>query len=244
LGARAKQLRELRRYVDPREAERVSDTCAEGLIAFLGGFFTGEGSFGLANRASACIHLRADDAPLLETLQRRFDLGRISFSRPRDANPSVRWNICRKADLPRAIALLDAAMLRGRKRREFEAWRIGAAESARGRQRDNVVIANAQSALRETRSYVERNVELPEPPSGRNAYVGVLHAFAAEAAAGSLSATAYERARERHPEWPTRNTIAAAFGSWAAALEAASVGAPVSARPLESTRCFSPPLAM
>jgi hypothetical protein len=64
----------------------------------------------------------------------------------------------------------------------------------------------------------------------RSAYLQVLQAFAAEAPEGELTATTYARARERHPEWPTRNTIAAAFGGWARALEAAGLGSRVTDR--------------
>jgi hypothetical protein len=236
LGTHARQLRELRRYVDGADAQGVAQPCADGVIAFLGGFFTGEGSFSLDHRAAACIHVRADDAPLLAALHRRFDLGRVSLSTPPDANPSVRWTICRKAELPRAIALLDAAMLRGRKRREFEAWRIGAAEFARGRDRDGAVIERAKAALQEARSYAERAIELPGPTPASETYASVLRAFAAEKPAATLTASAYEHARERHPEWPTRNTIAAAFGGWARALEAAGLGSRASGRARSSLR--------
>jgi hypothetical protein len=64
----------------------------------------------------------------------------------------------------------------------------------------------------------------------RSAYLQVLQAFAAEAPEGELTATTYARARERHREWPTRNTIAAAFGGWARALDAAGLGSRASGR--------------
>jgi hypothetical protein len=159
-----------------------------------------------------------------------------NLSTPSNANPSARWTVCRRAELPRAISLLDAAFLRGRKRREFEAWRIGAAEYARGRDRDEAVIDAARAALHEARSYVERDVVLPSEVSAETAYVAVLGAFAAEEPVGKLTATAYARARERHPEWPTRNTIALAFGGWARALEAAGLGSRVSGRARSGAR--------
>jgi hypothetical protein len=162
--------------------------------------------------------------------QERFRLGRISYSTPPNVNPSVRWTVCRRAELSQLIALLDAAWLRGRKRREFSAWRMGAAEFARGPERDERIVESAASALREARSYVEREIVLPAPISGHEAYVAVLRAFAAEEPAATLTATAYTRAREDHPEWPTRDTIALAFGGWARALEAAGLGSRVSDR--------------
>jgi hypothetical protein len=236
LEALAGRLRELRRYVDRNEGPGIRDVGTGDVgdvVAFLGGFFTGEGSFSLDHRALACIHLRADDAPLLEMLQQRFGLGSIGRSTPAQGNPTVRWTVCRKAELPRAIALLDAAILRGRKRQEFEAWRPGAAEYARGRARDERVIESAKRSLQDARTYVERAVVLPQVSSGRAAYVEVLRTFAAEQSAGELTATAYAAARHRHPEWPTRNTIAAAFDGWARALEAAGLRSRVSARARE-----------
>jgi hypothetical protein len=230
LRASATELRNLRPYVDRAERGSVAEGQVDGLTSFLGGFFTGEGSFGLDGRAVACVHLRADDADLLRTFQQRFELGRVTVSTPTGLNPSVKWTVGRRAELPRAIALLDAAVLRGRKRREFEAWRIGAAEYARGRDRDEAVIEAARAALHEARSYVERDVVLPSQVPAETAYVEVLGAFAADAPDGKLTATAYERARERHPEWPTRNTIASAFGGWARALDAAGLGARVTDR--------------
>jgi hypothetical protein len=235
LRAHAAELRDLRRYVDRSEDPRRSQRRPDGLLASLGGFFTGEGSFGLDGKAVACIHLRADDAELLRTFQQCFGMGRVSLLTPSNANPSVRWTICRRAELPRAIALLDAALLRGRKCREFQAWRIGAAEYARGTSRSNAVIAEARAALHEARSYVEPDIALPEPVSGQTAYLAVLRDFADEAD-GELTATVYAGARERHPEWPNRNTIAAAFGGWARALEAAGLGSRASGRARSGAR--------
>jgi hypothetical protein len=236
LRAHATDLRVLRRYVDRPEGGCVSERRADGLTAFLGGFFTGEGSFSLDGRAVACIHLRADDADLLRTFHKRFELGRINLSTPTGLNPSVKWTVGRRAELSRAIALLDAALLRGRKRREFEAWRIGAAEYARGRDRDEAVIEAARAALHEARSYVEGDVVLPSQVSSETAYLAVLGVFPAEEPVGKLTATAYVRARERHPEWPNRNTIASAFGGWARALEAAGLGSRVTGRARSGAR--------
>jgi hypothetical protein len=72
--------------------------------------------------------------------------------------------------------------------------------------------------------------------AARNAHIQLLRTFAAESAEGNLTASAYARARESHPEWPTRNTIAAAFGGWASALEAAGLGSRVSGRARSGVR--------
>ena len=76
--------------------------------------------------------------------------------------------------------MLEAAVLRGRKRREFEAWRIGAAEYARGRNRDEAVIAAAAESLARARAYTERPVVLPTRDPPTEAYIDVLRAFADE----------------------------------------------------------------
>jgi hypothetical protein len=223
----AEELRRLRRYVDQPSglgSPLAAQDAQEGLTAFLGGFFTGEGTFGLSGRALACVHLRADDADLLRGFRDQFGIGKLAFSTPRGANPTVRWDLCRKAEVPHAMAVLDRAMLRGRKRREFEAWRVGAAEYARGRDRDRAIIAAAAATLHRARTYVDRAIALPVPGSGVGSSRAVLQAFAAEVTDGALTCTAYELARARHPEWPTRNTITLAFGSWAEALRAAGLG--------------------
>jgi hypothetical protein len=233
LRASAEELRRLRRYVDPdlsrRTDDRVAQPASVALSGFLGGFFTGEGSFSLHGSARMSVHLRADDADLLWTLRDAFGIGRVSTSMPRGVNPSARWSVTRRAELPRAIAMLDAAVLRGRKRREYGARRIGAAEYARGRDRDDDVIAAAARALAEARAYSELPLVLPTQRSPVETYIDVLRAFADEAPDGELTCTAYARARAGHPEWPTRNTLTVAFGAWEKALAAAGLGARASA---------------
>ena len=199
---------------------------SDGLVAFLGGFFTGEGSFSLRGRAAASIHLRGDDAGLVRAFRDAFAVGRVSVATPSGATPTVRWTVCRRAELRQAIAMLDAAVLRGRKRREFEAWRIGAAEYARGRDRDEAVIAAAAESLARVRAYTERPVVLPTPDPPTEAYIDVLRAFADEVPDGRLTCTAYTHARASHPEWPTRNTLALAFGTWEHALRRRRLGRP------------------
>jgi len=133
--------------------EHVPTPPDDGLSAFLGGFFTGEGTFSLQGRAMAGIHLRADDLDLVRSFGYAFRIGRVSVATPTGVTPTVRWTVCRRTELREAIAMLDAAVLRGRKRREFEAWRIGAAEYARGRDRDETVIAAAAESLARARAY-------------------------------------------------------------------------------------------
>jgi hypothetical protein len=154
-----------------------------------------------------------------------FGVGRVSVSTPPGVTPTVRWTVCRRAELHEAIAMLDAAVLRGRKRREFEAWRIGAAEYARGRSRDEAAITAAAESLARARAYTDRPVVLPTRDPPTETYIDVLRTFADEVPDGRLTCTAYAHARASHPEWPTRNTLALAFGNWEQALSAAGLGA-------------------
>ena len=63
-----------------------------------------------------------------------------------------------------------------------------------------------------------------DPPT--EAYIDVLRAFADEVPDGRLTCTAYAHARASHPEWPTRNTLALAFGSWEAGARRRRIGRP------------------
>ena len=67
----------------------------------------------------------------------------------------------------------------------------------------------------------ERAAQPREPP--KRAYADVLRQ-AAESTNGALTSTTYTTARGMNPSWPNCDTIARAFGSWAAALEAAGLG--------------------
>lgn len=89
-------------------------------------------------------------------------------------------------------------------------------------------VARAAARLSESRAH--RGPRQPPGTGGqdgrsaREAYLVVLRAFAAERPDGALTCTAYAQARAGHPEWPTRNTLALAFGTWAQALAAAGLG--------------------
>jgi hypothetical protein len=134
-----------------------------------------------------------------------------------------------------AVRLFEAAELRGRKRREFEVWREAAQERAfarmAGRPWDRARVQRVSGQLTALRAY--RGPRHPAHPAARataagqawRAYIDVLRAFADEALGGKLTCTAYTRARTGHPEWPTRNTLTIAFGTWEKALAAAGLGA-------------------
>jgi hypothetical protein len=230
----ADRLRAVRRYV--KAPPPALDGPAEELLAYFGGFFSGEGCFGLSGLVPrAVIKVRQDDRSILELFAGSFGVGAVSDQRAyANPNPSATWMICATDELAPAVRLFEDAQLRGRKRREFEVWRDAAHERAVarvvGRRWDRARVADAAERLTALRAYrpprdPARATSLDEARhAARKAHIQVLRAFAADAAQLELTATAYARARETHPEWPHRNTIATAFGGWARALDAAGLG--------------------
>jgi hypothetical protein len=72
----AATLRDVRRYVN--SPSPALDGSAEDLLAYLGGFFSGEGCFGLSGlQPRAVVKLRRDDRAILELFASRFGLGRV-----------------------------------------------------------------------------------------------------------------------------------------------------------------------
>ena len=182
------------------------------------------------------MHLRRDDRAILELFAARFGVGTVrDRAAYRRDNPGATWLICATDELRAAVRLFEAAGLRGRKRREFEAWREAAEERGfarlAGRRWDRARVQRVADRLAALREY--RGPRHPPAPAdaataadvARRAYVDVLRTFADETPEATLTCTAYARARAGHPEWPTRNTLTAAFGSWEKALAAAGLGA-------------------
>jgi len=117
--------------------------------------------------------------------------------------------------MPATVRLFEAAVLRGRKRREFEAWRAAAEErvwariARRPADRARIGLAGDRlPALRTYRPPTESFVATERARDARQAYIDVLRAFADELPDGMLTCAAYTLARASHPEWPTRNTLA------------------------------------
>jgi hypothetical protein len=228
----AEQLHFLRRYVDPARHLPRWSVSEPGLVQYIGGFFTGEGSFYLSRKsARMTINLRSDDRPLLELLAAETGLGKIyTTSAWRSSRPASRWIVGSRDQLPAAIALLRRAGLRGRKKREFAAWRAGALEfisaHRQERPRDPATVEESARALLEARRY-----HRPMPgtihtghvgPSTPEVFIEILRAWS-DRHTEPLSCTAYMKARCANPDWPSRAAITAAFGSWAGALEAAGL---------------------
>jgi hypothetical protein len=244
MARNAEALRSARRYVNTPPPALGGPV--EALLWYLGGFFSGEGYFGLSRlRPQAVIKLRGDDRSILELFASRFDVGLVrNHPGYGGDHPSVTWRIGAARDLSRTICVFDAAQLRGRKRREFEVWRQAAYERAHARitrrRADRVRLERVAGDLRllreyrpppddafETRSDAERDAQV--------AYVEILRALAAEVPAGPLTCGAYSRARKDHAEWPNRDTITRAFGGWAQALRAAGLDSRLSARSARKT---------
>lgn len=100
---------------------------------WLAGFADGEGCFYIGSRqgsrwlCSFRIRLRFDDAPILEEIQARTGLGRLSrIERRGDANPECSWVVHRKRDIQRLVEVFDAFPLRAKKRRDYVIWREAA----------------------------------------------------------------------------------------------------------------------
>jgi LAGLIDADG DNA endonuclease family protein len=224
-------IRQVRRYVDLPPA--AIDGPADAMLAYLGGFFSGEGSFGLSGlQPRAVIKLRRDDRSILELFEAHFSIGRVrDRASCGGGNPAVTWLICATDELQTAVSVFEAAQLRGRKRREFEVWRRAAKERAAarsaGRRWSCDRVALIARRLSELRAYRPQSEDISKPDAARDAritYAGVLRTFAAEVIDRPLTCSAYAEARKRHPEWPTRNTIALAFGTWDAGLRAVGLG--------------------
>jgi hypothetical protein len=233
----ARQLQDLRTYRDPLDVPPYPATDREGFVWYLGGFFTGEGSFYISySSARTIVKVRRDDRPLLVGLAGVTGLGKV-YDHPASgrSRPSASWVVLAQPQLPEMCELLADGRLRGRKHREFVVWRAGVEEFTRsrlaGRTRDPEVIEAAAEGLRYVRRYVDRPFT-PSPDDAelkRGALLNMLREWAATCPS-PLASTAYEQARRSNRHWPTRNTIVLEFGPWHAALEAAGVADRASAR--------------
>jgi hypothetical protein len=183
-------IRDVRRYV--KSPPPALDGPARDVLADLGGFFSGEGSFSLnALQPRAIVKVRRDDRAILDLFAAHTGLGKVrEHAGYGNDNPSVTWLICATDDMDAAVRLFEAAELRGRKRREFEVWREAAQERAfarlAGRRWDRVHVqrvADDLAALRRYRAPADVIRALgphAEAGAAREAYVDVLRACAGE----------------------------------------------------------------
>lgn len=224
LARLASLLRQERAY-DPVAA--TADGPSEVDLDYLAGFITGEGSFLFVDRKPRfAIHLRADDGPLLRRIADQVGIGSLYHNRAYESSaPSITWTVHRRPELLPLVELLDGIGLRGRKLRQYEAWRPGAVEAGtswfEGHLPRREVIDASRESLRRASAYdgpcSVLSVEAPHERRRRK-HLDALRRWLASCPE-DLTCTAYDAQRERG--WPNRDTITRTFGSWARALELA-----------------------
>jgi hypothetical protein len=142
---------------------------------------------------------------------------------------ALSWRIGRLSELRHLVDVLDACPPRGRAGRVYAAWRqLVVLESRGGAARRRLA-----AEIRQRRAYrpgFEAGPARGARDRSRRRCLAALEQWA-RAYPGGGSARAYEDWRAwSSPDAPTRNTVAAAFGSWRTALEAAGID-PVVAMP-------------
>ena len=116
----------------------------------------------------------------------------------------------------------------GRKRRTYEAWRelVLRTVELQGDRRRSDERRRLARAVRDTRTYIPPSIDVRAlNPSGSDTKARVIRALQAwmSESGPPYTATTYTRYRGMHRDLPTRDTVARAFGSWRAGLEAAGV---------------------
>jgi hypothetical protein len=223
LGPLAAELRTLHRSIAP--ADCSVDITDSALAAFLAGFASAEAHFGVTDRGSPVftVNLRADDGPLLRLFQERFGVGRVEDVPPyRSSKAAASWRVCRLAELKELVGWFDRYPPRGRAGYVYAAWRELVMSEARTAQVGRAFAVE----IRRRRRYQPGLDLVDRAPGGARRRQRGLDALLRWAESNEYpgSATHYERWRRSvDRSAPTRNTIAAAFGSWLAALEAAGL---------------------
>lgn len=229
----ARDLRAHRGFGDPWRAQTLVDISLSHVDQFLGGFATAEAHFGAAIPPAAPsfrINLRRDDRPILDFFAVTYGIGRVrEYARTSAGLPVASWYVKSCDDLLRLASILDRNPPRGRQGRVYRAWRelLDFVAERRGRR-----CTAAEKMHRRELAWlvrVERAYARPEPlpdrdrgQETRDRCVVALRQWA-HGSPTSYTATSYVGCRGQETGWPTRNTIARAFGSWHAALEAAGL---------------------
>jgi len=216
----AAELRALHRSIRPVPCP--VDITASELAAFLAGFASAEAHLGATREGSPvfAINVRADDAPLLTLFQRTFDVGYLRDIAPRGSSrQAFSWRMGKLNDLRRLVTWLDRYPPRGRAAHVYAAWR----ELVMLDPRPSVVRRALAIETGRRRRFVpglDRIEREPRDERRRRRCEAALRRWAlSDDYPGS--AGAYERWRRASARRaPNRNTIAAAYGSWLAALEA------------------------
>jgi hypothetical protein len=220
LAELAAELRDLRN-------RRVSAPCpvdisTERLRAFFSGFASAEAHFGVnpGGHPFCTINLRADDAALLALFRDAFGLGYLRDVPARGTSrQAVSWRVGRLTALRELVHVLDAYPPRGRAGNVYRPWRELILTQVR-----TPTVKRAFAVYIGCRRRFVPGLDRFETPAAHLRRVDrCAEALRAWAASGDYPGSSgnYERWRKRvSKSWPTRNTIAAAYGSWLAALEA------------------------
>jgi hypothetical protein len=226
MRAASAELLTRRAYVPADPAIDITVPPRDALRDYLGGLLSGDGHFSLSGgRASMTLKQRQDELPLLLAIRRSVGLGSVHEGRTGPGNPRAMWVVSGRRACHLLAQLLDST-IRGRKAAEFTIWSRTLAAIALDRASASSVVAAADAELKDLRRYRSPVGRLRRPalPRVSEQYiVGALLEFAAERDAALDSTNYMAIRRERHPEWPSRDTVTRHFGSWYAALEAAGL---------------------
>jgi hypothetical protein len=220
LSALAARMRELHRSVVPVPCP--VDITERELMPFLAGFASAEAHFGASDQGSPAfvINLRADDGPLLGLFHRTFGIGHLRDIAPAGSSrAAVSWRVGRLSDLRRLVELFEAHRPRGRAGYVYTVWR----ELVRLELRTSTIRRALAIEVRRRRRFVagrDRIERVSVADRRRKRCEQALRRWArSDDYPGSV--LDYERWRRSSGRGaPSRSTIAAAFGSWLAALEA------------------------
>jgi LAGLIDADG endonuclease len=195
------------------------------LAAFLAGFASAEAHFGASDTGSPSftINLRADDGPLLRLFHERFRLGHLAdIPAAGRSRAAMSWRVGRLSELRRLTDLFDGYPPRGRAARVYAAWR----ELIRLEPRTGSVRHRLAAEVRRSRAFQPELANISKPTRlerRQSRCFDALHSWALTLQ-GPGSSTEYENWRRTiAPAAPSRNTVAAAFGSWRGALVAAEI---------------------
>jgi hypothetical protein len=137
---------------------------------WLAGFSDGESAFVICRVTSRgenwktwpnCryqLHLRADDADILRTIQSTLMFGNLNYRNPPKDQPRVNqaaaYIVTRIDDCLRLVELFTRFPLRAKKRAQFDVWANAVHEMAKGRERDDDLIEEYRARLNDLRKYV------------------------------------------------------------------------------------------
>jgi hypothetical protein len=194
-------------------------------VPFLAGFASAEAHFGASDRGSPAfvINLRADDGPLLRLFHRFIGVGHLRDIAPAGSSrAALSWRVGRLSELRRLVELFEIHGPRGRAGYVYAAWR----ELVRLELRTGAIRRALAIEVRRRRRFAagkDRFEREPRTEVRRRRCRDALEKWAGSADYPGSSSD-YERWRRSLGRGaPTRNTIAAAYGSWLGALEAAGL---------------------